>query len=456
MGSEWKTYLLKDLVSMLPGFAFKSPEFIDSGVPVLKIKNIKANEVLLNELAYVAPSVAEKAVKYRVQFGDILVTLSGNRHDGSPETWVGKVAQYRFDAPALLNQRVAKLSPKQSDVVNSRFLTYVLSSVPYQKHFIAIATSSGGQANLSSSQVLSVELDLPPLPTQSKIASILGSLDDKIELNRKTAKTLEEMAQALFRSWFVDFDPVIDNAIAAGNPIPPEFEQRAANRQEARARAEAEGRSFGLPAEQAKLFPDGFEDSEVGPIPIGWTFGQFSDICSNYRNSVSAESINSNEIYIGLEHLPRRSLTLSDWGNGSDVSSQKSRFITGQLLFGKLRPYFHKVSLAPFDGICSTDILVLEPREKELKAQAFLTASSDHMIRYVTGKSDGTRMPRTSWNDLGTFIVPIVPKPISTSFNNLIEPIFEGISRFPFETESLAKIRDSLLPKLISGEIQVA
>jgi type I restriction enzyme S subunit len=143
---------------LIPGFAFKSVDFQSSGAPVIKIKNVKANRVVLDNLAYVDPSFLATKQRYVVQSEDLLITMSGNRHDGTPETWVGKIAQFRDKRPFLVNQRVGILRPKPHVAVDRRYCAYVLSSWSYQELFIAIATSSGGQANLSPSQIFAADL----------------------------------------------------------------------------------------------------------------------------------------------------------------------------------------------------------------------------------------------------------------------------------------------------------
>ena len=170
---------------------------------------------------------------------------------------------------------------------------------------------------------------------QRVIAHILGTLDDKIELNRRMNATLEAMARALFKSWFVDFDPV---------------------------RAKVEGRDTGLPREIADLFPDGFEESAVGEVPRGWRVGTLGDVADHPRRTVQPGKIDATTPYIALEHMPRRCIALSDWGEADGLESNKFEFKKGEILFGKLRPYFHKVGIAPVDGVCSTDIVVVTPR----------------------------------------------------------------------------------------------
>jgi type I restriction enzyme, S subunit len=271
------------------------------------------------------------------------------------------------------------------------------------------------------------DFDVPSLAEQKAIAAILGSLDDKIELNRRMNATLEAMARALFQSWFVDFDPV---------------------------RAKLDGRApVGMDAETAALFPDGFEESG---LPIGWTTGKLGDISTNSRRGIQPNDIAPSTPYIALEHMPRRCIALGDWDDGADVASTKFAFKKSEILFGKLRPYFHKVGVAPFDGVCSTDILVIAPKSSEWFGFLLGHASSDDLIDFTNLASTGTKMPRTSWSDINTFKVALPPTPIATAFTRIVRPIVDHIHANLHQSRTLATLRDTLLPKLLSGELRVA
>ncbi len=242
-------------------------------------------------------------------------------------------------------------------------------------------------------------------------------------------ETLESIARALFQSWFVDFDPV---------------------------RAKMEGRQpVGMDAEKAELFPDEFEESELGVIPSTWSFGCLGDVSINCRRTVVPASLDPATPYIGLEHMPRKSIALSDWGCAGNVESQKTRFVTCEILFGKLRPYFHKVGVAPVDGVCSTDILVIAPRSEEWFATVLLHVSSDRFIERMTGNSTGTRMPRASWSDVAHYVVPLPPTSIARAFNERVLPMVEKVRNNIMESRTLVDLRDALLPKLLSGEVRV-
>src|ERR1035437_1074342 len=239
------------VASVQGGFAFKSGDFIETGVPVLKIKNVRLREVDTTDPAYVDQSLAKDSARYFCKSGDLLISMTGSGPQ-APNSVVGRVA--RFTGPSdkyLINQRVGRFVNKVPDKLDQRYLFYVLAQEETLWKLVSIATGSANQANISGSQIESLEVPLPPLAEQKAIAAVLGALDDKIELNRRMNATLEAMARALFQSWFVDFDPV---------------------------RAKLDGRPpAALDPATAGLFPATFQDSPLGPIPHGWTVQRLPD-----------------------------------------------------------------------------------------------------------------------------------------------------------------------------------
>ena len=201
--SEWKECKLGDVAKLINGFAFKGSDFLNSGVPVIKIKNVKPGKILLDNLSYVSVLIASEKEKYLINSSDILITMSGNRSDGSPDSWVGKVSLFKVKGQYLLNQRVGILRPIINPI-SIEYLAFLLSSMEYQQHFINLANSSGGQANISPETILNTKIELPSLAEQRAIAGVLSSLDDKINLLHRQNKTLEGMAEALWRKMFVE------------------------------------------------------------------------------------------------------------------------------------------------------------------------------------------------------------------------------------------------------------
>ena len=282
--------------------------------------------------------------------------------------------------------------------------------------------------SLRCADVPNFELHIPLLEEQRAIAHILGTLDDKIELNQRMNETLEAMARALFKSWFVDFDPV---------------------------RAKAEGRDPGLPKPLAELFPDSFQDSELGEIPRGWRAGSLGEIAENPRRGIQPSAVSPSTPYIGLEHMPRQSIALSEWGEAGSVESNKSEFKRGEILFGKLRPYFHKVGVAPTYGVCSTDIVVARPKEQHWLGFVLGHMSSASFVEYTNAGSTGTKMPRTNWDQMSRYPIVCPTDEVALRFNHLTGPFVQRIVACIYQSRSLAALRDALLPKLISGELRV-
>jgi type I restriction enzyme S subunit len=274
-----------------------------------------------------------------------------------------------------------------------------------------------------------LEIYLPPFPEQRAIVHILGALDDKIELNRRMNETLEGIARAIFKSWFVDFDPVW-------------------------ARVDGE-QPYGMDAETAALFPDAFVDSELGPIPEGWRVGTLGGIAKNPRRGVQPDAVQPDTPYIGLQHMPQKSIALAEWGEAQDVTSNKFSFAAGEILFGKLRPYFHKVGVAPVDGVCSTDILVITPTLEEWHGVVLCYVSSEEFVNYTTAVLTGTRMPRTNWRDMSRYEIALPPPIVAATFGRLVLPLVDAIRNNILQSRTLAQLRDTMLPKLISGQLRV-
>jgi type I restriction enzyme, S subunit len=339
---------------------------------------------------------------------------------------LGAVARLPLDhPPGRLTQDTVKLEPKGADVPLN-YLYWLLRTPQYRSYCRAHAT---GTTNLGLAREDFLAFPVPELTSvHHQIVNTLGTLDDKIELNRRMNETLEAIARALFKSWFVDFDPV---------------------------RAKAEGRDPGLPKHIADLFPDSFQDSELGEIPKGWEVRTLSDVAEHPRRGVQPDSITPDTPYIALEHMPKRCIALSDWDLADGLESNKFEFRKGEILFGKLRPYFHKVGVAPVDGVCSTDIVVVAPRSPHWSAFVLGLVSSHEFVEYTNAGSTGTKMPRTSWAEMARYAIALPPKAAAQAFTERLRPQVERVIAAIHESRTLAALRDALLPKLISGELRV-
>ena len=360
---------------------------------------------------------------YVLNEGDVIVTMTDLSKEADTLGYSARVpnSEYRL----LHNQRLGKLILKSTET-DLEFLQWVLRTQGYRNEILSNYSGSTVK-HTSPTKISAYTFNLPPISEQREIASILGALDDKIELNRRMSATLEDMARSLYRSWFVDFDPV---------------------------HTKMEGRQPAFMDEAtAALFPDRF--GEDG-LPEGWTHGCLGDVAVNPRTGVKPDQIDPSTPYIGLEHMPKRCITLGDWGSAGDIRSQKSAMSKGDFLFGKLRSYFHKVGISPVDGICSTDIIVVRPANSAWGAFVLSIISSDEFVEHTNAGSSGTRMPRTNWKDMARYETVIPSEEVATAFEEILAPARARIIEGVHEAKTLAALRDSLLPKLMSGELRVS
>ena len=320
-------------------------------------------------------------------------------------------------------------------LASTEFVYWFLAQDHIVEYLHAIAEqNTSAYPSIKPSDIERLEIDLPPLPEQRRIARILGTLDDKIDLNRRINATLEGIARALFKSWFVDFEPV--HAKMSG-------------------RWRRDESLPGMPAALWDAFSARLVATEAGDAPEGWNVKALGDIASSPRRGVSPADVDNETPYIGLQHMPRRSIALTEWATAGQVSSAKSIFKRGELLFGKLRPYFHKVGIAAVDGVCSTDILVVVPYMNEWSSFLLCCISTDEFVAYTDQTSTGTRMPRTNWKAMKQYKVCLPPDALASAFQEITEPTLKRIISNCHESQSLATQRDALLLELVSGEVTV-
>jgi type I restriction enzyme S subunit len=308
-----------------------------------------------------------------------------------------------------------------------RFFSYFLRSLDFTAYSDKAAVPGLNRNDLHTAQVL-----VPPVAEQRAIAHILGTLDDKIELNRRMSETLEAMARALFKSWFVDFDPV---------------------------RTKAEGRDPGLPEHIANLFPARLVDSELGEIPEGWEVGTLpSAIDVNPPRSLRTGEVAP---YLDMANMPTRGhapdeVVDREFGSGM-------RFINGDTLVARITPCLENGKTAFVDfleegrvGWGSTEYIVMRPKPPLPEEFAYCLARGDEFrefaIQSMTGSSGRQRVPAES---LDHFRLAIAPRAIAEEFGRRVRPLFSRTSAAVTESRTLATLRDALLPKLISGELRV-
>lgn len=405
------------------GSRIRKENYRPFGVPVIRGINLDAEQFLDDGFVYLSEEKAAELESSHAFPHDIIFVAQGT---------IGRVGiipkSPRYER-YVLSQNLMKLTCDKSKA-DPVFVFYYFRS-PYGQHEILSHANPTGVPCISRplTSLRSFRVPLPPLVGQRAMAQMLAALDRKIDLNRKMNQTLESIARAIFKSWFVDFQPV-----------------------HAKARGE---QPYGMDAETAALFPDSFTDSHLGPIPAGCRVGTVGEIAHNPRRSARPDDIDPDTPYIGLQHMPQNSITLDRWGQAQQVTSSKYAFADGDILFGKLRPYFHKVGLAPVDGVCSTDILVVAPKRQEWHSLVLSNISSVHFVDYTTAVSTGTKMPRTNWRDMSRYEIVIPSQAVAAAFHKQIHPLVEAIRNNILQSRTLAELRDTLLPKLISGQLRV-
>ncbi len=289
--------------------------------------------------------------------------------------------------------------------------------------------ASHGTGRLQTDALKQLEVPLPCLAEQRAIARILGALDDKIELNRRMNATLEAMARALFKSWFVDFDPVHTKLALSG--------------------AEgAEGRDTGLPAEIAGLFPDGFEESAVGEAPAGWHLGMLNDFASLNPESWSRATRPALIRYVDLTNTKwGRIEAITEYAQ-QDAPSRAQRVLRpGDTIIGTVRPGNGSFAYVSEDGLTgSTGFAVLRPRKAQYQEFVYLAATTGDSIGMLAHLADGGAYPAVRPEIVASTQV-VCP-------TDAILLVFARI-RTSVQSRTLAALRDALLPKLISGAVRV-
>ncbi|WP_186370196.1 restriction endonuclease subunit S [Mixta calida] len=388
--SEFDIYQLENLAEITSSKRIFYSDYVDAGVPFYRSKEIieiHNNKSVSNELFISKEKFLEISNKFGAPVeGDILLTSVGTL--GIPYL-VRKGDNFYFKDGNLT--WIRKIN--RTKVLPEYIYRFLRS--PYGKSKIEEITIGSTQPALTISGLKTLTLSIPSLVEQQAIVSVLSSLDDKIDLLHRQNKTLESMANTLFRQWFIK---------------------------------EAQD---------------------------DWVEGTLSSIASNVRENVTKQNIPSEALYVGLEHIDRRNIALLKNGNGSDVDSNKSKFSTGDILFGKLRPYFHKVCTAPFDGICSTDILVIRPKNHNLQCFCLFAFFQDEVIEFANIASGGTRMPRIDWTSLANYPISLPPDDKLNDFEKIVSIQVRRINFNVHKIKNLENLRDTLLPKLMSGEVRV-
>jgi type I restriction enzyme S subunit len=431
MNSAWEEVELQDIANFQNGYAFKSNEYVpcsSTGKEVLRMGYIQRGGGFKEDgkPVYAPLSSIGNDRRYELDEGDIVIAMTDMK---DRVAILGNCARIPSSNRFLLNQRVGRIRSKNNKVANQHFLYYYMNS-PSQVHQLRSMANRGVQVNLTTASIIESLVFLPPIQNQEAIAHILGTLDDKIELNRKTNESLEAIAKALFKSWFVDFDPV---------------------------RAKAEGRPTGLPAEISDLFPDSFEDSELGEIPSGWRVGEIQDIAELNPETWGSRNQPLSVRYLDLSNVKHGKIDSIEEYQWEDAPSRARRILkTGDTVLGTVRPGNGSYCLIGEDGITgSTGFAVLRPKNKNDSAFVYLGSCSKENIDRLGHLADGGAYPAVRPELVAQTPVIIAARDLLDCFSGSVSPLFAAAEERKRSSKLLCQARDALLPKLISGEIRI-
>ncbi|EGD5009662.1 restriction endonuclease subunit S [Escherichia coli] len=442
---------ISDGCTFISGYAFKSKDFTGIGHPVIKIKNIQDGFVILEDSQCVDSKTVEGLNKFKLNNGDILIAMTGQ---GS----VGRVGRLTFDGKKTpyLNQRVGKFIADEKKL-NISYLYYILTTQQYQNILFNNASGSG-QPNLSPAVIQSTLIPYPEYHLQCEIAKILDTINNRIIKSYAINITLEQMSQTLFKSWFVDFDPVIDNALDAGNPIQETLQTRAKLRQKVRNSADFKP----LPAEIRSLFPSEFEETELGWVPKGWNISLAGE--EFIIKGGSTPSTANEDFWINgtIHWTSPKDLT----GNQSKVLLDTAKKIT-PLGLTKISSGLLPVntvlmsSRAPIGYLAISKVpmainqgYIAIPSAKHLSPE-YTIYWLDNIMDDIKGMAGGTTFAEISKSAFKTIKLLIPSSDIITEFSRVTRNHFDMVVQNTKEIDSLTNLRDTLLPKLISGELSL-
>lgn len=396
-----------EVASFQNGYAFKSKDFVQDGkYKIIKIKELKDGKVrFFNDSASVNVDDERIIEKYIVEKEDILFALTGDPvNKNNPLSWVGRVSVYEDDQLAVLNQRVCKLVPKKG--LNAKYIYYYFRAFNNFYALASIAKGSASQANISTKDIEAMEIALPSLNIQNKIVSVLDSIEEKINQNNKINKNLEQQAQAIFKAWFVDFEA--------------------------------------------------FD----GEMPDDWIVSKLSDIASIKTNSFSPVKNPDAQ----LEHY---SIPAYDeqkypvFESAAGVKSNKYILSKNSVMISKLNPDTKRVwrpmCLSEL-AVSSTEFIIFEAFNPAYRDFVFSVidsaAFSDWMCAHTTGSTNSRQ--RTTPSATLEFQVALPDEKTITDFCAIVTPMYDTISANICENQKLAQLRDSILPRLMSGELDVS
>ena len=399
----WPRVSVADVCSSIVDCVNKTAPVVDGPTPykMIRTTNVRDGWVNLEEVRYVdEPTYTKWTRRQQPRRGDVILTR---------EAPLGEVGLLRSDDAVFLGQRLVayRADPTKLD---GRFLLYSMLADDMQGQI----RSMGSGATVEHMRVPDCEkltLQLPSLPVQRRIASILSAYDDLIENNTRRIAILEDMARRIYEEWFV---------------------------------------RFRFPGhENVRMV-----ESDLGLVPVGWRFGSFGEVAN--KLSKRFDKHHADLPLIDLARIPRRSNAISEFGAADEISTSRVVFERHTILFGAIRPNFHKVLLAPVNGVTNVSVHTLRPAPGFGVAHLFCLAFADTTVAWAVQHAGGMKMPTINWDVLAKMPAPIPDDQTRNRFEQSVIPMLDAMGVLVRKNMNLRTTRDLLLPKLISGELDVS
>lgn len=465
MSSELSRTELSCLITHKKGFAFKSKDYIPSGVPVVRVSNFTWDSISTDDLRYVSHEVASSTKVVQLNEYDVIVATVGSWPQ-NPDSIVGKVV--RVPCPlsgALLNQNTVRLRVNDDNLVNQKYLYIALKTKEFSDHLISKAQGSANQASITLSDIFSYAIPWGTYTQRKYIVDVIDSINDKIVIANQINQTLEQMAQALFKSWFVDFEPVKakmtvleaggsqeDATLAAMTVISGKdidalaFFEREHPKQYAELKATAE------------LFPSAMQDSELGEIPEGWSVASISEMgkvtCGKTPSKKEPEYFGDDIPFIKIPDMHGQLFVLktNEYLSVAGSNSQLKKLVPANSICVSCIATIGVVSITNEPSHTNQQINSVTPHKSSLLYYLYFSMLGLKDYLHVLGSAGSATLNVNTSTFSGIKIAQPDDKVLEL-FHAKCTHLFNEIKSLSVQTESLTQLRDTLLPKLLSGEI---
>lgn len=405
------------------GSALKRADMHESGIPVYEQQHAIYGH---RDFRYfIQDDKFQKLNRFQVQSNDLIISCSGT---------VGRISIIKESDPQGIISQALLILRVDSQKLLPDFLYYFLTS-PVGKRELLNASQGAVQQNIAPRAVVEkIEVPLPDMSIQKLIVNQLKNLDKKVWVNTTINETLEEMAQAIFKSWFVDFDPVKTKM----NGEQPE----------------------GMDAATASLFPEKLVESALGLIPEGWAVNQLSDICKNHSQSYDLKSVDE-VVFVNTGDVLEGDFLHKDYSSVEGLPGQAKKAIKeDDILYSEIRPKNKRYAYVDFDVsdyVVSTKFMVIQANEKVHPRLLYMMLTRQNTIdefNVIADSRSGT-FPQITFKAISNLEFCMAPREVQDAFVAQVMPMIKLQRSLKTESKQLADLRDTLLPKLLSGEIEL-